>query len=198
MWTVYPEPVDSRDALALLRDYFAELTVRYFQRETTEQEIDETLAEFPSTGVALFLILRTGEAPAGCLALHATGELTRMYVAPLFRRAGGARALLTAAESWARRQGLTRLFLDTRSDLVEARSFYASCGFIEIPRATRTPGPFQDHWSRSTSRSLRNAKAIPRPGRARAERGADRRQLSVSDSLASATLRGTVPYGSIR
>lgn len=146
MWTVCPEPVDSRAALALLRDYFAELTVRYFHRETTEREVDETLAEFPSTGAALFLILRTGEVPAGCLAVHATGELTRMYVAPQFRRAGGARALLTAAESWARRHGLTRLFLDTRTDLVEARSFYASCGFIEIPPATRTPGPFQDHW----------------------------------------------------
>lgn len=141
-----PRAADSRDALALLRDYFAELTVRYFHRETTEQEIDETPAEFPSTGVALLLILRTGEAPAGCLAVHATGELTRMYVAPQFRRTGAARALLIAAESWARRRGLTRLFLDTRTDLVEARCFYTSCGFIQIPPATTTPGPFQDHW----------------------------------------------------
>jgi hypothetical protein len=47
------EPVGSPDAVALLRAYFAELTVRYFHRETTEQEIDETLGEFPSTGLAL-------------------------------------------------------------------------------------------------------------------------------------------------
>ena len=45
--------------LALLRDYFAELTVRYFHRETTDEEIDKTLDEFPSTGLALFLLLRT-------------------------------------------------------------------------------------------------------------------------------------------
>ena len=96
------EPVDSPDAVALLRDYFAELTVRYFHRETTEQEIDETLDEFPSTGLALFLVLRAGGVPAGCLGLHPTGELTRIYVAPQFRRAGGARALLSAAESWPR------------------------------------------------------------------------------------------------
>jgi N-acetylglutamate synthase-like GNAT family acetyltransferase len=69
-----------------------------------------------------------------------------MYVASRFRRGGGARALLSAAESWACSQGLTRLFLDTRTDLVEARSFYASCGFIEIPSPTCAPGPFQDHW----------------------------------------------------
>jgi GNAT superfamily N-acetyltransferase len=146
MWTVSAESADSPDAVGLLRAYFAELTVRYFHRETTEQEIDETLDEFPSTGLALFLVLRSGGAPAGCLGLHPTGELTRMYVAPQLRRGGGARALLMAAESWARTQGLTWLFLDTRHDLVEARAFYASCGFHEIAPPTGSPGAFQDHW----------------------------------------------------
>ena len=155
MWTVCAEPVDSPDAVALLRDYFAELTVRYFHRETTEQEIDETLDEFPSTGLALFVVLRAGEVPAGCLGLHPTGELTRMYVAPQFRRAGGARALLTTAESWARSQGVTRLFLDTRTDLVEARAFYASCGFIEIPQPLRPQAPSRTTGSRSPSLSLK-------------------------------------------
>jgi GNAT superfamily N-acetyltransferase len=146
IWTVGPEPVASPDAVALLRDYFAELTVRYFHRETTEQEIDQTLDEFPTAGLALFLVLRAGGVPTGCLGLHPTGELSRIYVAPRFRRAGGARALLAAAEAWARGQGLSRLFLDTRTDLVEARALYASAGFVEIPPATATPGPFQDHW----------------------------------------------------
>ncbi len=146
MWTVCAEPADSPDAVALLRDYFAELTVRYFQRETTEREIDETLDEFPSTGLALFLVLRADGAPAGCIGLHPTGEVTRMYVAARLRRRGGARVLLAAAESWARAQGLARLFLDTRTDLVEARACYASCGFVEIPPPTTSPGPFQDHW----------------------------------------------------
>ena len=145
-WTVRAEPADSADAVALLRDYFAELTVRYFHRETSEEETDLSLAEYPSTGLALFLVLRADGAPAGCIGMHGTGELTRMYVAPRFRRGGGARALLSAAEAWAREQGLSRLFLDTRTDLVEARAFYASCGFVEIPPATATPGPFQDHW----------------------------------------------------
>jgi GNAT superfamily N-acetyltransferase len=146
MWTVAAEPADSAHAVALLRDYFAELTVRYFHRETTEDEIDLTLDEFPSIGLALFLVLRAEGVPAGCLGLHPTGEVTRMYVAPRWRRAGGARALLGVAESWARDHGLTRLFLDTRTDLVEARAFYASCGFVEIPAPTTDPGPFQDHW----------------------------------------------------
>jgi GNAT superfamily N-acetyltransferase len=146
MWTVCAEPADSPDAVALLRDYFAELTVRYHHRETTEQEIDELLDDFPSNGLALFLLLRADGAPAGCIGLHPTGELVRMYVVPQFRRGGGARALFTAAESWARAQGLTRLFLNTRTDLVEARAFYSSCGFVEIPPRTGIPGPFHNRW----------------------------------------------------
>jgi GNAT superfamily N-acetyltransferase len=146
VWTVRDEPADCADAVTLLHDYFVELTERYFRRPTTEEEIDETLAEFPSTGLAAFFILRAGGEPAGCLGLHPTGEITRVYVVPRFRRRGGARALLAGAEDYARRHGLTRLFLDTRTDLIEARAFYAGCGFTETPPPTTKPGPFQDHW----------------------------------------------------
>ena len=97
MWTVREEPPESPAAVALLRDYFAELTVRYFRRATTEEEIDETLAEYPSTGLAAFFVLRADDEPAGCIGVHDTGEITRMYVNPQFRRAGGARALLASA-----------------------------------------------------------------------------------------------------
>lgn len=132
--------------MGLLREYFAELTVRYFRRATTEEEMDQTLAEYPSTGLAAFFVLRVDNEPAGCVGVHDTGEITRMYVNPGFRHRGGARALLASAEHHAQAQGLTRLFLDTRADLIEARALYVSCGFTEIPPATETPGPFQDHW----------------------------------------------------
>jgi len=32
------------------------------------------------------------------------------------------------------------------TDLVEARAFYASGGFTELPPQTDTPNQFQDHW----------------------------------------------------
>lgn len=146
VWSVRPEPVEGPDAVALLRQYFAEITVRWFHRETSEQEVDATLEEHPTTGLALFLVLRADGAAAGCLGVHPTGELTRLFVVPRRRGVGGGRVLLAAAEEWARRQRLERLFLDTRSDLVEARALYASCGFTELPAP---PGPqtrFQDHW----------------------------------------------------
>jgi GNAT superfamily N-acetyltransferase len=146
VWSVSAEPPDRPDVTALIRGYFAELTVRYFHRETDEAEIDLTVEEFPADGLGVFLVLREDGVAAGHLGVYPTGELTRFYVAPEHRRGGGGRALLAAAETWARAQSLPRLFLDTRHDLLEARSFYASCGFTEIPPPTATPGQFQDHW----------------------------------------------------
>ena len=146
MWTVSHEPADHPEVNALVRDYFAELTVRYFRRPTNEAEIDLSLEEFPADGLGTFLVLRSDGVAAGHLGVYPTGELTRFYVAPEHRRGGGGRALLAAAERWARARGLPRLVLDTRHDLVEARTFYASCGFVEIPPPTTTPGQFQDHW----------------------------------------------------
>ncbi|HEY6889196.1 MAG TPA: GNAT family N-acetyltransferase [Solirubrobacter sp.] len=145
MWTVRPESDQRPDVHALIRDYFAELTVRYFRRPTDDAEIDLTLDEFPADGLGVFLVLRSDGVAAGHVGVYPTGELTRFYVAPEHRRGGGGRALLTAAETWARTQQLPRLFLDTRHDLVEARSFYASCGFTEIPPPP-VSGQFQDHW----------------------------------------------------
>ncbi|WP_028067370.1 GNAT family N-acetyltransferase [Solirubrobacter soli] len=146
MWTVRPEPAEAPDVHALIREYFAELTVRYFHRETDDAEIDLTLAEYPANGLGVFLVLRADGVAAGHLGVYPTGELTRFYVSPEYRRGGGGRALLAAAEAWAREERLPRLFLDTRTDLVEARSFYASCGFTELAPPTNTPAKYQDHW----------------------------------------------------
>jgi GNAT superfamily N-acetyltransferase len=146
MWTVRPESPAAPDVHALIREYFAELTVRYFHRETTEAEIDLTLEEFPADGLGVFLVLRADGVAAGHLGVYPTGELTRFYVSPEYRRGGGGRALLAAAEDWARDAHLPRIFLDTRTDLVEARAFYASCGFTEVPPRRENPDKFQDHW----------------------------------------------------
>jgi N-acetylglutamate synthase-like GNAT family acetyltransferase len=110
-----------------------------------------------------FLVLRADGVPAGCLGLHSTGELTRIYVASQFRRRGGVRALFTADESWARTRGLTHLFLDTRTHLVEVRTHLvearafdevearAFCAFIEITPPTTTSAPSRNTGSRNPS-----------------------------------------------
>src|SRR3954451_21834533 len=142
MWTVRDESPDSPDVAALIREYFAELTVRYFRRPTDESEIDLTLEEFPADGLGVFLVLRADGVAAGHLGVYPTGELTRFYVSPDYRRGGGGRALLAAAEDWARALPLPRIFPDPRPDLVEPRAFYASCGFTETTPRLENPDKF--------------------------------------------------------
>jgi ribosomal protein S18 acetylase RimI-like enzyme len=52
--------------------------------------------------------------------------------------------LLRALEAYARALGLTRLQLDTRSDLTEARRLYEQLGYIEV--APFSNGPYAQHW----------------------------------------------------
>jgi len=60
-------------------------------------------------------------------------ELTRVYVRPGYRGRGGGRLLLAVLEDQARVLGATEMVLNTRLDLVEARSLYRREGYVEIP-----------------------------------------------------------------
>ena len=60
--------------------------------------------------------------------------LARLAVAPLWRRRGVARALMTAAETVARGVGLPRLILSTRLALLDNRRLFTACGFVETAR----------------------------------------------------------------
>ncbi|TDC39405.1 GNAT family N-acetyltransferase [Micromonospora sp. 15K316] len=144
-WTVAPVDVSSPEAASLLRDYFIDVSDRYFQlhlgRRSTPAEIEEGLADHPSddltppTGV--FLVARHGDDPAGCAGLRVldrrTVELTRMFVRHARRGTGGGARLLAAAEEAARDLGAARIVLDTRLDLVEARALYVRHGYAEVP-----------------------------------------------------------------
>ncbi|WP_371477386.1 GNAT family N-acetyltransferase [Kitasatospora sp. NBC_00315] len=155
-WTVTPAPVGSSDALALLRDYYIEVSDRYYElhqgRSSTPAEIEEGLAGSPSddlvppTGV--FLIGRHGGAAQSCAGLRVldgrTVELTRVFVRPALRGTGGGGHLLAAVDEAARGLGAERIVLDTRLDLVEARALYARHGYVEIP--AYSAGPYAEIW----------------------------------------------------
>lgn len=144
-WTVAPASVSSTEAAALLREYYIDVSDRYYQlhfgRRSTAAEIERGLASSPSddlrppTGV--FLLGRYGTDPAGCCGLRQldsrTVELTRMFVRPAVRATGGGARLLGAAEEAGRARGAERVVLDTRLDLVEARALYARHGYVETP-----------------------------------------------------------------
>ncbi|MEU9498144.1 GNAT family N-acetyltransferase [Streptomyces sp. NPDC048196] len=143
-WTISPEPVDSPDARALLREYYTEVADRYFtlheDRLSTPQEIDEGVAEYPAADLApphgVLLVARHGGETAGCAGVRlldaGTAELKQMFVRPGARGLGGGGELLMAAEAAAARLGAERIRLDTRLDLTEAIALYRRHGFVEI------------------------------------------------------------------
>ncbi|MCM2579302.1 GNAT family N-acetyltransferase [Streptomyces meridianus] len=146
-WGVAREPVGSADALALFRDYYTEVSDRYYLlhegHRTAPEELARCLAE--ETGAELeppkgvLLVARYGGEAAGCTGIRLvddrdrTAELSRVFVRRERRGCGGGARLLAEAEHTARGMGAERIVLDTRHDLVEARALYARHGYAEVP-----------------------------------------------------------------
>ncbi|MFD2765213.1 GNAT family N-acetyltransferase [Micromonospora eburnea] len=150
-WTTSLTSPDAPDAAALLREYMAEMVRRWYGRPERPDEVTEALAEMPSDDLApptgLLLLARHDGQLAGCAGLRwcpGWAELTRVYVRPAHRGAGGGAALLAAVEAYAQAAGADRIRLDTRADLVEARALYARHGYREIP--AYSDGPYAQHW----------------------------------------------------
>ncbi len=149
----HPHPAAGRRGAAI-RDYLTDIVGRYYERAATPAEVADALAvaaqddAFLEPPHGLFWPARDGDTVLGCAGLRFTGDgiglVTRVWTAPAARRRGVASALLTTLEAAARAQGLRRLRLDTRSDLVEARALYARHGFTEI--AAFNDDPYVDHW----------------------------------------------------
>ena len=142
------------DAVAVRRAYMVEIVGRYYDRPTSDTEIDDLMVEYADDDLAapsgLFLVVRDGEGGAviGCAGLRRldpqTTELTRMFVYPEARRRGIASLLIAAAEDAARELGVTTMRLDTRKDLVAARALYRKHGYVEIQRYN--DDFYADHW----------------------------------------------------
>ncbi|MFD0418962.1 GNAT family N-acetyltransferase [Streptomyces sp. NPDC127108] len=155
-WSVTPEPVDSAAAVALWRAYYTEVSDRWYElhegHRTDPAELEREIASdtgarlVPPAGV--LLLARYDGEPAGTAGVRlldpATAELTRVFVAPGLRGKGGGPVLLTAAEEAARALGAARVILDTRNDLVEARTLYARHGYEE--GSPHNSAPYADHW----------------------------------------------------
>jgi len=157
-WVIELLDVAAPQSQELLRDYYVEVSDRWYQREegrdSTEEEIETGFPRMrsddlaPPTGV--FLVARSagdGTLLGGCVGLRLTrdasgarvAELRRMYVRPELRGSGLGTSLLLTAEEVARVWGVEAIRLDTRRDLVEARSLYVRHGWVEVE-------PFSDEF----------------------------------------------------
>ena len=140
----------------VLTAYFRDIVGRYHGREATDAEVAAAMSEEPSDDLCpphgLFFLARHGDRVLGCAGLrllpHRIGELTRVYVMPSARRLSVGLRLLHTVEDAARATNVTRLRLDTRSDLTEARQFYTRNGYQEV--APFNDGRFADHWYEKT------------------------------------------------
>jgi GNAT superfamily N-acetyltransferase len=145
---ISPTIPGSPEARAVLTDYFRDLVSRHHGREATDAEVDAAMRADPSDHLCppggLFLVARAGPAVIGCVALRllpgGLGEIMRVFVEPGARNRGVGARLMQAVEDAARGHGLTRVRLDTRTELTEARRLYARHGY-------RPAAPFNDSWA---------------------------------------------------
>ncbi len=157
-WTVTPEPFDSPVAAALWRAYYTEVSDRWYLlhegRRTDPDELRREIAaqtgeDLAPPGGRLLVARHDGE-PAGSAGVRllkadaTTAELKRVFLLPGMRGKGGAALLVAAAEEAARELGAGRMVLDTRGDLVEARTLYTRLGYTET--APHNDEPYAEHW----------------------------------------------------
>ncbi|TQM04193.1 GNAT family N-acetyltransferase [Pseudonocardia kunmingensis] len=137
---------------AVLRAYMTDIVGRYQGRQATTDEVDAALRDHPPVGLAppegVFLLARDGDDVVGCAGMQVlpggVGEVRRVFVEPRARGRGIGTRLLRELERHAAVRGVTRLRLDTRHDLVEARALYARLGYAEV--APFNVGPYAEHW----------------------------------------------------
>ncbi|MGC9382673.1 GNAT family N-acetyltransferase [Streptomyces sp. MH13] len=155
-WTIAPEPYDSPVAAALWRAYYTEVSDRYYLlhegRATEPAELEREIAAYSGADLVpprgRLLVARYGGEPAGTSGVRlrdgTTAELTRVFLYERMRGRGGAALLVRAAEDAARALGASRVVLDTRGDLVEARALYARLGYTETEAYKEDP--YAEHW----------------------------------------------------
>jgi putative acetyltransferase len=129
------EPLESRDARALIAQLDAELTERY--PDPRDNHLVLTPEQIGEAG-GVFLVARQPGGPVGCAALRrldaATGEVKRMYVMPAARGHGIGSRLVAELEDHARKHGFRRLVLETGERQPESIGLYQRHGFVRIPR----------------------------------------------------------------
>ncbi len=126
-------PDDAPSAAALIRLAFGAQPVQTDPPSAALRETAETVAAAIAEGGGA-AISRSGDLIGVVLWSEKEGGLYfgRLAVRPDCRRQGIARALISAAETEARRRHLPRVHLSARLALTDNRALFASCGYVEV------------------------------------------------------------------
>jgi GNAT superfamily N-acetyltransferase len=124
-------PYDHPDAARLVAAGQRDEAERYGSGDSTSVDPDEFA---PADG--RFLVAYLDGVAVACAGWRNHGpdaELKRMFVAPVARGHGLARALLEMIEQTARAAGRRRVILETGDKQPEAIALYRSAGYTDIP-----------------------------------------------------------------
>ncbi len=145
-------PAQLQAVRELMREYIG-WTLTFFsnpESAPTFHNIERELQELPGVYARprgrLLLATHKGKA-AGCVALkavsHAVCELKRLYVRPEFRGLRIGNQLVASLMEEARREGYTKMVLDSHRTMTAAHHIYRSAGFAEVETPADFPEPLK-------------------------------------------------------
>jgi aminoglycoside 6'-N-acetyltransferase I len=122
-----------RMTLALFPEYSEEELTRGMREFRARPDGDVFVAERDDGSVAGFVEVGTRTYADGC-DTSPVGYIEAWYVDPDVRRLGYGRALLAAAEDWARDRGYTEMGSDARLDNEISHAAHGRAGYTEVDR----------------------------------------------------------------
>lgn len=136
-------PSQWQDARRLIEEYAASLGVD-LEFQDFAGEMERLTGEYGPPRGAMLLAM-DGDTALGCVGLRpfdaTTGEVKRLYVAPVARGRAVGRTLADAVVALARELGYQRLVLDTLPTMRAAQALYTSIGFKTIDPYRYNPVP---------------------------------------------------------
>jgi GNAT superfamily N-acetyltransferase len=137
-WAIEVRDPEDDEARAAVAAYSAELDAVLGPASPTIADPDPDAFRAPR---GTFLLVRDDGLVRGCAGLRVidvpaygtVAEVKRMWVSTALRGQGVGRALLERLHAEARALGLTRVVLDSKAELLDARRLYLAAGYRDIP-----------------------------------------------------------------
>ena len=123
-------------SVALFPEYCAEDLARGMKEFRGRRDAEVFLAERDNGSVAGFVEAGSRPYADGC-DTSPVGYVEAWYVDPDVRRKGYGRALLNAAEDWARREGYTEMASDALLDNDASHAAHHAAGYEEVGRVVQ-------------------------------------------------------------
>jgi putative acetyltransferase len=147
------EPADDAAVAGVIRAVMTEFDATGEGFSIHDPEVDHMSSAYAGPGAAYFVVTRDGRVVGGGGVAQLDGgasdvcELKKMYFLPEARGAGMGRAMLARCLEAARERGYTRCYLETMSNMRDARRLYERAGFTEIEAPMGATGHFScDAW----------------------------------------------------